>query len=453
MKITKEKLENYEVELTIEVEAEQLKKAKKTACQNLAARYSIPGFRKGKAPQHIVEQQLGKEFVMEEAENILIHQAATDALKEENLTPVTEMKPEVVTSEEGKDFVFKVTFTPYPEVKLGEYKGLSIEKKIDEVTDEDVDKQIEVIRGNNAKLIDTEEDAKIKDGDFITLDYEGFIDGEAFEGGLGKSRPLTIGSGTFIPGFEEGLIGCKVNEEKDVNVTFPDDYHSQDFAGKDATFKCKILSIKHRELPELNEEFVKKVSKFETLDEFKADIKKNLELTAKRRAEENQHKELLEQVIKNMTVDVPPVMIENRISQLIKELSLQLQSNGLNFETYMQMTGNDMEKMRESYREGAIEDVNTELMLEAVAKAENIEVEQKEVEYEIALMAATYRATPKQVVKILRENHQLGTISNNVRRRKAMKFLIDNMAKADSEVEEKVDEKKSEDKKSVDEKK
>ena len=442
MKVTKKSLDNYEVELNIELEADQLAKAKKTACKNLATHYNIPGFRKGKAPAQIVEQQLGKEAVMDEAADILIRQAANDALKEEDLTPVTDMKPEVITNEDGKDFVFKVTFTPYPEVKLGDYKGLKVDKKVEEITDEAVDKQLEVLRDHHAKLIDTDDNAVVEDGDFITLDFEGFIDGEAFEGGLGKSHPLTIGSGTFIPGFEEALIGAKINEERDVDVTFPEDYHSAEFAGKPATFKCKVLSIKHRELPELNDEFAKKASKFETLKEFKADIKKNMETAAENRAEEKQHRDAIEKATENMTVDLPPVMVENRISQMINELSLQLQARGMNFESYMQVTGNDMEKIRESYRESAEQDVRMDLMLEAVAKAENIEVTQKEIEYEIAVMAATYRVPPKQVVKILKENRQFSAINNNVRRRKAMQFIIDNMAK-DKE-EKKAEEKSSE---------
>ena len=446
MKVTKEKLDNYELALTIELEADKLAKAKKTACKNLANRYNFPGFRKGKAPQHIVEQQLGKEYVMEEAADILIQETASEALKEEGITPVTEMKPEVITNEEGKDFVFKVTFTPYPEVKLGEYKGLDIEKKVDEVTEDDVKKQLEVMRDHHATLIDADEDAVVEDGDFITLDFEGSNDGEPFEGGVGKCYPLTIGSGSFIPGFEEGFIGTKINEERDINVTFPEDYHSQEFAGKDATFKCKVLSIKHRKLPELNEEFVKKVSKFETVEDFKADIKKNLEEAAKHRAEDKQHRDAIDKAAENITVDIPPVMIENRISQLINELSLQLQTRGMTFESYLQYTGYDMDHLRESYREGAEKDVRDDLMLEAVAKQENIEVDPKEVEYEIAVMAATYRVTPKQIVKILKENRQLSAITSNVRRRKAMQFIIDNMVK--DETEEKKDTKAKNDSKS-----
>ena len=429
MKITRENLENNEVELTVEIEADQLKKAKNTACKNLATRLNIPGFRKGKAPATVVERQIGIEAVMEEAADILIRQNANEALKKEDLTPVTEMKSEIITNEEGKDFVFKVTFTPYPDVKLGKYKGLEVEKEVEEVTDEDVDKQIDVLRDHHAKLIDTDENAVVENGDFITLDFEGSINGEKFEGGTGKSYPLTIGSGTFIPGFEDQLIGTKVNGEKDVKVTFPEDYHSEEYAGKDAVFKCKVLSIKHKELPELNEEFIKKISKFETLEDFKADIKKNLESGAKYRALEKQQRDAVKLAADNMVVDIPPVMIENRIDQMINEFTLQLSSRGMTMENYMQYSGSDMNSIRESYRERAEEEVRIDLMLEAVAKEEGIESDPKDVEYEIATMAMTYRVAPKQIVKILKENRQFSAIANNVRRRKAMKFIIDNMVK------------------------
>ena len=438
MKVTRENLENNEVELTVEIDAEQLTKAKKTACKNLATRLNIPGFRKGKAPANVVESQVGQEAIMEEAADILIRQNASEALKEDNLTPFTEMKPEVVTNEEGKNFVFKLTFTPYPEVKLGQYKGLKIKKEVEEITDEDVDKQIDVMRDHHATLIDTDENAVVENGDFITLDFEGFINGESFEGGVGKSHPLTIGSGTFIPGFEDALIGAKVNEERDVEVTFPEDYHSAEFAGKEAVFKCKVLSIKHKEIPELNEEFVKKVSKFETVEEYKADIKKNLEASAKYRATEKQHREAVKQAADNAVIDIPPAMIESRITQLINEfVAMQLSPYGMTMENYMQHTGSDMETIRASYKEKAEEDVRVELMLEEVAKQENIEADKKDIEYEIATMAMTYRVTPKQLVKFLKENRQFSAIAANVRRRKAMKFIIDNMVKDKEEEEQK----------------
>ena len=429
MEITKENLDNYEVALTIEVEADKLAEAKKTACKSLANRYNFPGFRKGKAPQKIIEQQLGKQFVLDEAADVLIQKYSVDALKEENLQPFTRPDAKIVTNEDGKNFIFKITFTPYPEVKLGQYKGLEAKAEIKEVTDEDVDKQVKLMQEHHATLTDAAEDEAIVDGDFITLDFEGYVNNEPFEGGTGKSYPLKIGSKTFIPGFEDALIGAKVNEERDVEVTFPEDYHSEDLAGKPATFKCKILSIKHQQLPELNDEFAAKVSSFKTLDEFKADIRKNMEAGAKRNAIEERGQTAIKMATDNITVDLPPVMVEYRITQLINKLTLQLQARGMTLENYMQYSGNDMEKLRASYSEEAKEEVLTDLMLEEVAKAEDIKVEPKEFEYEIAMWAAQYGATPKQVVKILKEQNQLNSVAASVLRRKAARFIIDNMVK------------------------
>ena len=444
MKVTKENLDNYEVSLTIEVEADKLAAAKKTACKNLANRLNIPGFRKGKAPKNVIENYAGKEVIMEEAADIMIQEATNDALKEENINPVTELKPEIITNEDGQDFVFKVTFTPYPEVKLGQYKGLDIEKEVEEVTEEDVDKQIKAMREHHATMIDAAEDDPIEDGDFITLDFTGYVDGKPFENGEGKSYPLQIGSNTFIPGFESGLIGAKVGEERDIDVTFPEDYHSKEMAGKPAMFKCKILSIKHQQLPELNDEFAKKVSTFETVDALRADVKKNLTISAERQAEDLQHRAAVDKATENMTVDLPPVMVENRINQLINEFTLQLQSRGMTLENYMQYSGADMDTIRENYRETAKKEVLTDVMLEEVAKVEDLKVDPKDLDYEVAMMAATYRTNPKQIVKILKENKQLSALAANVRRRKAIRFIVDNMVKDDSNVDSDAKESKAE---------
>ncbi|MBR1396642.1 MAG: trigger factor [Selenomonadaceae bacterium] len=444
MKVTKENLDNYEVSLTIEVEADKLAAAKKTACKNLANRLNIPGFRKGKAPKNVIENYAGKEVIMEEAADIVIQEATNDALKEENINPVTELKPEIITNEDGQDFVFKVTFTPYPEVKLGQYKGLDIEKEVEEVTEEDVDKQIKAMREHHATMIDAAEDDPIEDGDFITLDFTGYVDGKPFENGEGKSYPLQIGSNTFIPGFESGLIGAKVGEERDIDVTFPEDYHSKEMAGKPAMFKCKILSIKHQQLPELNDEFAKKVSTFETVDALRADVKKNLTISAERQAEDLQHRAAVDKATENMTVDLPPVMVENRINQLINEFTLQLQSRGMTLENYMQYSGADMDTIRENYRETAKKEVLTDVMLEEVAKVEDLKVDPKDLDYEVAMMAATYRTNPKQIVKILKENKQLSALAANVRRRKAIRFIVDNMVKDDSNVDSDAKESKAE---------
>ena len=447
MKTSTKKIDNYESEITVEIEAAELEKAKKRACKQLSERTTIPGFRKGKVPPlQILEQHFGKGVILEEAADILIQKAANDIIKEEKIIPVTQMKRKIVTLEEGKDFIFTLTFTTYPEVKLGEYKGLKVEKVVEPVTDEMVDEQVEHMRTHHANMIDAP-DAEVADGDFVTLDFVGTVDGEKFQGGEAKDHPLEIGSHSFIGDFEEQLIGLKVGDEKDVKVTFPENYHAKDLADKPAVFHCKINSIKHKELPELNDEFAKKVSKFETLADFKADIKKNMEANAERRAVERQQQAVIEKAVENMTVDVPPIMIEERITQMIQELTLQLQSQGMKLEQYLAFSGLDIDALREQYKEAAKQNTLTDILLDEVAHVENITVSNEELNYELAIMAQMYRTTPKQIYKILQENRQLMGVANNVLRRKVMRFLVDNMAKDTPENVEKPAETKSEESK------
>ena len=430
MKFSQKKIDDYNIELTITEDAATFDKAIKQATKMLGERVNIPGFRKGKIPPKILEQHLGKDAIINEASELLVQSSSRKVLGIMNLVPVSENKANVVTNEAGKDFVFTLTFTPFPQVKLGEYKNLYAEKVVEPVTDEDVAKQIEAMRNHHANLIDAAEGDAIVDGDFITLDYTGTIDGEKFAGGEAKDAPLDIGSHKFIGDFEEQLIGAKVGEERTVKVTFPDEYHAKDLAGKDAEFACKINSIKHRELPELNDEFVAKVSTFKTVDEYKADIRKNMEANAERRAVEAQQEAVIDKAVANMTIDLPPVMIDNRVAQMINELAAQLQSNGMTLEQYMAFSGLDMDKLREDYREPAKKQVLTNILLERVAMAEKISVTGAELDYEIAMMAQLYRTPPKQIAKYLRENGQLETIAANILGRKARKFIIDNMAGA-----------------------
>lgn len=440
MKTNVKKIDNYQSEITVEYEAAELEKSKKRACKQLAEHVNIPGFRKGKVPPiQILEQHLGKGAILDEAAEILIQKAAKDIVDDLKIIPVTQMRRNVITCEDGKDFVFTLTFTNYPEVKLGEYKGLKVEKVVDTVTDEDVDKQVENMREHHANMVDAP-DATVANGDFITLDFVGTVDGKKFEGGESKDYPLEIGSHRFIDNFEEQLVGLKIGDEKDVKVTFPENYQVKDLADKPAVFHCKVNSIKHKELPELNDEFAKKVSKFATLAEFKADIKKNMEANAERRAVEKQQQAVIEKAVENMTVDVPPVMIEDRITQMIEELSLQLQSQGMKLEQYMSFSGMTLDAMREQYKESAKQNVLTDILLDEIAKVENIDVDNNELNYELAVMAQMYRTTPKQIYKILQENHRLSGIATQVLRRKVMRFIIDNMAKEETaKVEEKVE--------------
>ena len=429
MKVTVENGENQQVTLTIEVEAAEVNKAVDQACKRLANRVSIPGFRKGKAPRMIVERHVGKDAVLQEAFDIVAPKALSKAFDEQKIDPVTRPSVDIETLEEGKDLVFKATVTPRPEVKLGDYKGLNVPKNEVSITDEDVEKQLKTFQDRQGKLVDAPEGAEVKDGDFTTLDFKGFVDGEAFDGGEGKDYPLQIGSNSFIPGFEDQLVGAKIGEERDVNVKFPEEYHAKELAGKDATFKCTIRSIKTKELPAIDDELAKKVSKFETLDELKADIRKNLEENAERTAENDQKSAAIEMATNNITVDIPAVMIDNRVTAMIQEMARRLEQQGMKLEQYLQYAGTDIAKLREQYRETAEKNVKTDLMLEEVAKAEDIKVEAKDLDEEVATMAAAYGATPQQVQKIIKEQGRIGDLAASVLRKKTAQFIIDNIAK------------------------
>lgn len=429
MKVTVENGENQQVTLTIEVEAAEVNKAVEQACKRLANRVSIPGFRKGKAPRMIVERHVGKDAVLQEAFDIVAPKALSKAFDEQKIDPVTRPSVDIETLEEGKDLVFKATVTPRPEVKLGDYKGLNVPKNEVNITDEDVEKQLKTFQDRQGKLVDAPEGAEVKDGDFTTLDFKGFVDGEAFDGGEGKDYPLQIGSNSFIPGFEDQLVGAKIGEERDVNVKFPEEYHAKELAGKDATFKCTIRSIKTKELPAIDDELAKKVSKFETLDELKADIRKNLEENAERTAENDQKSAAIEMATNNITVDIPAVMIDNRVTAMIQEMAMRLEQQGMKLEQYLQYAGTDIAKLRGQYRETAEKNVKTDLMLEEVAKAENIKVEAKDLDEEVAAMAAAYGATPQQVQKIIKEQGRIGDLAASVLRKKTAQFIIDNIAK------------------------
>ena len=425
MKVTVENGENQQVTLTIEVEAAEVNKAVDQACKRLANRVSIPGFRKGKAPRMIVERHVGKDAVLQEAFDIVAPKALSKAFDEQKIDPVTRPSVDIETLEEGKDLVFKATVTPRPEVKLGDYKGLNVPKNEVNITDEDVEKQLKTFQDRQGKLVDAPEGAEVKDGDFTTLDFKGFVDGEAFDGGEGKDYPLQIGSNSFIPGFEDQLVGAKIGEERDVNVKFPEEYHAKELAGKDATFKCTIRSIKTKELPAIDDELAKKVSKFETLDELKADIRKNLEENAERTAENDQKSAAIEMATNNITVDIPAVMIDNRVTAMIQEMAMRLEQQGMKLEQYLQYAGTDIAKLREQYRETAEKNVKTDLMLEEVAKAEDIKVEAKDLDEEVAAMAAAYGATPQQVQKIIKEQGRIGDLAASVLRKKTAQFIID----------------------------
>ena len=486
MKTSEKKLENYQTEITVEYDAAELEKAKKQAAQRLSERVSIPGFRKGKkVPPQILEANLGKGAILEEAADLLIKKAADELISSEKVIPVTQMRHNILTCEDGKPFTFTLKFTPYPEVTLGEYKGLSVEKTVEPVTDEDVEEQLNHLREHHATLTDAEEGDAVQNGDFITLDFNGtaldesFTDVDAkdapfadkistakagdklilhdedktyavtvkkakkvdyqtyapFTGGTGTDYPLDIGSHKFIDNFEDQLVGAKVGEEVNVQVTFPEDYHVEDLADKPAIFRCVVHSIKHKTLPELDDDFAKKASKFETLDEFRADIKKNMTAAAERRATEAQQDAIIELAANNMTVDIPPVMIESKIDQFVTELEANLQQRGMTLEQYMSVSGLDMDALRETYKDAATKATRTDILLDTVARTENIRAENTELNIELQYMAAIYRTTPKQVYKVLNENNQLASLVANVLHRKVFKFIIDNSNAAEKTAE------------------
>ena len=430
MNVTTEKIENHKVVLTIEVPDEELDKGIKAACKSLANRVNIPGFRKGKAPRRILEMNIGKEAILDEAFDHVAQKAFDEALKQENLDPVDRPQVDIVTLEEGKNVVFKATITPVPEVTLGEYKGLKVAKDAVEVKDEQVEEKVKNILNHHAKMVDAEEGATVANDDFITLDFKGEVDGVAFAGGEGKDYPLQIGSHSFIDTFEDQLVGLKVGEEKDVNVTFPEEYHAKDLAGKAAVFHCKINSIKHKEMPELTDEFVKASTSYESIEDMKAKLRENIEKNAQREADTKRRNEILKQATDNITVDIPEVMVENRVSNMIQELSVNLENQGMNLDAYLKYANMDMAKLREQYKESAAIAVKTDLMLDAVAKAEDIKVENADINAEIALLAATYGTTPQEVSKIIKKNHSIGNLVATVLHKKAANFIIDSAVEA-----------------------
>lgn len=429
MKVTTEKKDNHKLLLTIETPPDELTKAVQTACKRLANRVNIPGFRKGHAPKQILIRHLGKQAVLDEAFDILAPKAFNEALIQEKVEPVDRPQIDIKTLEEDKDVVFTATVTPKPEVTLGEYKNLSVEKPEVKVEDKDVDQQVENMRRHHAKMTDAEAGAVAAKDNFVTLDFLGKVDGKAFKGGEAKDYPLQIGSGQFIPGFEDQLIGTKVGEEKDVKVKFPADYHEKELAGKDAVFSCMINSIKIQELPELTDEFVKKSTSYKSIDDLKKGLRDNMEKQAKARADEEYKNKVLQKVTENGTVDIPDVMIDERVNNMLSELALNLENSGMKMDQYLKYSNTDIASLRENYRQIAEETVKTDLVLEKIAKTENIKVSDKELSAEIAMMAARYGTTPKEVKKIVEQNGYINKLYQTVERKKAAQLVMDNLAK------------------------
>ena len=431
MKVTTEKIENQQVVLEITVPAEELEKAYAPAFKNISKQVNIPGFRKGKAPKKMVEKHVGVEYIMDEAFKTVYNASFGEAVDESKQVPVSRVDLEEVQLELGKDVIYKTTFTAKPEVKLGQYKEVKVAKADTTVSDADVDARLARMLDRQADMVEAEEGAAVENGNFITLDFKGTVDGEAFAGGESKDYPLEVGSNSFIPGFEEQLVGMKVGEEKDVNVTFPEDYHSEELKGKAAVFACKVNSIKRKVLPAMDDEFAKKASTFETLDELKADVRKNLQTAADNKAVNEKREAVLDAISEAAEVEIPNVMIETRINNMINQMAMNIEQQGMKLEQYLQFTGTDMSKLRENCKETAQKNVRIDLVLEAVAAAEGIKVEDADLQAEIAGMAAQYGATPAQIKKIIAENGQIGSLIDTIMRRKAMELVVSSAVESD----------------------
>ena len=424
MNVTVERVEN-EATLKITAPAAEVNAGYKKAVQKIADLANIPGFRKGKAPRAIIEMHYGKEAVKQEAFEIVANKAYSEALDQEKLIPVSDPKVEESTFEEGKDMELTIKVTLKPEPELGEYKGLHVEKKEVEVTDEQVDAQIKDMMGRDAKMVVAEEGAVIEKGDFAIIDFAGTVDGEPFSGGEGKGYPLEVGSNSFIPGFEDQLVGLSKGDSTDVEVTFPEDYFVKDLAGKEAIFKVNIQDVKRKELPELNDEYVASKTDFKTVEELRANYKERMQKAAEANAKAEYEHELIDLAVASAKFSVPEIMIEDKISQMVEEMKMSLESRKMSLDMYMQYTGLDMAKIRENQRPVAEENVKTDLVLDAIAKAEDIQVDMADVDAEIAAISAQHGASPEEVKKIIKGNGTMGLLLANILRRKAAHVVID----------------------------
>ena len=423
MSVQVENLEKNMAKLTVEVSPEELEKALQAAYMKEKNRISVPGFRKGKVPRAMIEKMYGPEIFYDEAVNRLIPDAYAGAAEESGLDIVSQPSIDTVQIEKGKPFIFTAEVAVKPEVELGQYKGVEINKIEAEVTDDEVMAEINKERESNAREL-TVDDRAVQAGDQAVIDFEGFVDGVPFEGGKGENYPLTIGSDTFIPGFEDQLIGAEIGKEVDVNVVFPAGYHAEDLAGKPAVFKVTVKEIKVKELPELDDEFAQDVSEFDTLEEYKADVRKTLEgkkaLDAKRQKEDA----VVDKIIESSKMEIPEPMIDTQCRQMMDDFANRMQQQGLTLDQYFQFTGMNKDKLEEQMRPSAEKRIQTRLVLEAIVKAENIEASEEEYKEEIKKMAEMYQMEPEKVEELLGE-YEANTIKEDIAIQKAVEFVAD----------------------------
>ena len=424
MSVKVEKLEHNMAKLTIEVPTEELEKAVEKVYQSQKKNISIPGFRKGKVPRAMVEKMYGAEVFYQDAANEIIPDAYEAALKEVEEEIVSMPEVDVVQMKKGEPFIFTAEVALKPEVKLGQYKGVEVDKIDVTVSDEEVEAEIEKEREKNARTVEVT-DRAVKDGDTVSLDFEGFVDGVAFEGGKGENYPLTIGSGAFIPGFEEQLVGTEIGADVEVNVTFPEDYQADNLAGKAAVFKCKVNEIKEKQLPEVDDEFASEVSAFDTLEAYKADLKQNLEDKKFKEAKSAKTDAVIDAIIASSEMDIPEAMIKTEQRQMLNDFAQRMQMQGLSMEQYFQFTGTTADMLMEQSKPQAEQRIKTSLVIDAIVAAENIEATEEEFAEEVKTMAEVYQMEEDKVVETLGEQGK-ASVMKDIKAKKAAEFVTEN---------------------------
>ena len=423
MSLQVEKLEKNMAKLTVEVPAEEVEAALQNAYLKNRKQISVPGFRKGKVPRQMIEKMYGPEVFYDDAANALIQKAYPQAADECELEIVSRPTVDIVQLEKGKPFIFTAEVAVKPEVTLGQYKGIEVEKADTTATDEEVAAELDKEREANSRTI-TVEDRAVQDGDMTVIDFEGFVDGEAFEGGKGTDYPLTIGSGAFIPGFEEKLVGAEIGKEVEVDVTFPEEYHAKELAGKPAVFKCTVKEIKVKELPELDDDFAQDVSDFDTLEEYKADVRKKVE--EKKAAEAKAQKEdaVIEKIIEGATMEIPEAMVKTQAERMVDEFAQRLQMQGLTMEQYLQFTGGNVQALVEQSKPQALKRIQSRLVLEAVAAAENLTASDEELDAELGRMAEQYKMEVEKLKEMFTEE-DLKSVREDLAIQKAVELVTD----------------------------
>ncbi len=420
-----EKIEDNKVKLEVEVAAPDVDTALARAYRKVVKKINLPGFRKGKVPRRVLETRFGPEVLHEEALEELVPPAYEQALEESGIDPINQPEFELVQVEEGKPLLFNAVVEVLPEVELGQYRGLEAEQDQVEVDDLQVDHHIYMLREQNARLV-PREDQPARDGDLVTIDFKGFVDGEPFEGGESEDYSLELGSRSFIPGFEEQLVGVKPGEEKEVVVAFPEDYRNEELAGKEATFQVRMKQIKEKQLPELNDDFVKEVSEFETLDEMKADLKEKMLKNAEEQSKTKLEESLIEKVTDASEVKLPEVLVQRQIDRMVGDMENYLRQQGLGLDQFLELSGKSMEELREQNRPEAEKRTKANLVLDAIAKKEGFTVEESELESKIAEIAENYNDQPDRIKEILEKQGRLPAVKEEMRIRKAIDLIVEN---------------------------